>query len=203
MINDPSRPYALAPLVLRLALAGILLYHGGWKIVGDRNEAGAAWATTLRLQQEKPPKDVLARLDHMADRAKEDKDDKKAKEIDQVKDHLTRDYAGAANPLPATLGYPAVQVAVAWGEVVGGLALLAGILTRLAALGILVIQVGAIWTVTWAKGFSFADGGGYEFNLALLAMCIALAILGGGALSVDHLLRRRKRQAAHPAPVAV
>src|ERR1700737_2291160 len=43
----------------------------------------------------------------------------------------------------------AVQAVVAWGELVGGVAILLGILTRLASLGIIVIMCGAIYTVQW------------------------------------------------------
>src|SRR4051812_2988103 len=38
----------------------------------------------------------------------------------------------------------ALQLAVAWGELIGGIALIVGFLTRVAALGIIVIMVGAI-----------------------------------------------------------
>src|SRR5262249_7199983 len=76
-----------------------------------------------------------------------------------------------------------VQLIVAWGEFAGGVALLLGFLTRLAALGEFVIQVGAIYVVTWVRGFSFAAGGGYEYNVVLLASCLALVLAGGAARS--------------------
>jgi uncharacterized membrane protein YphA (DoxX/SURF4 family) len=86
-----------------------------------------------------------------------------------------------------------IQVAVAWGELLGGAALLIGLFTRLASAGLIAIQVGAVLTVTWFRGFSFADGGGYEFNLALIAMCLSVLIMGGGMLSVDGMRRARKK----------
>jgi len=58
------------------------------------------------------------------------------------------------------------------------------------------IQLGAVLTVTWAKGFSFGQGGGYEYNLALLAMCLAVFLLGGGSLSLDALLWRKRPPAS-------
>src|SRR5262249_2129901 len=81
--------------------------------------------------------------------------------------------------------HASVQLLVAWGELLGGIALLLGLLTRWAAAAMVVIQLGAIATVTGARGFSFADGGGYEYNLALLAMCLCVIVLGGGICALD------------------
>jgi uncharacterized membrane protein YphA (DoxX/SURF4 family) len=86
-----------------------------------------------------------------------------------------------------------IQVAVAWGEVLCGIALLVGFLTRLAAFAMVLIQAGAIYTVTRYQGFE-ATGGGYEYNIALLTMCLALIISGGGWLSVDWLWARRRQK---------
>jgi putative oxidoreductase len=110
-------------------------------------------------------------------------------------------YGRTGETPPQTLEHHAAQLAVAWGELLGGIALLFGFLTRIAAAGLLIIQVGAIYTVTWARGFSFDAGGGYEYNLALLAMCLTLMLSGGGALSLDRLLwRRRDRKPAEQQP---
>ncbi|HEY7308466.1 MAG TPA: DoxX family protein [Gemmataceae bacterium] len=97
--------------------------------------------------------------------------------------------------VPATLTFAGTQAAVAWGEFLCGLALALGLLTRVAALGLIVIQVGAIWLVTAPRGFRFERGGGYEYNLALLAMCLALLILGPGIWSLDAFLTRRRKKA--------
>jgi putative oxidoreductase len=103
-------------------------------------------------------------------------------------------------PLPETVQMHAVQFAVAWGELVGGLALILGLLTRLAAVGLLIIQVGAIYTVTFAKGFSVAAGGGYEYNVSLMAGCLALALMGAGTFAFDHwLMQRDEAKKATPA----
>src|SRR5262249_40647327 len=91
---------------------------------------------------------------------------------------------------------PAVaQMAVAWGELIGGIALALGFLTRLAALGIAVIMGGAIYNVTGSKGFSLLQGG-YEYNFAILVMCLALILSGGGAWAVDRWFRLRRRTTA-------
>ncbi len=68
----------------------------------------------------------------------------------------------------------------------GGILLLIGLLTRLASLIILLNMLGAILKVHLPNGLLGAAGKpGYEFPLALAAIPLALALLGGGALSAD------------------
>jgi len=93
---------------------------------------------------------------------------------------------------PTVLQYFAVQILVAWGELLGGLALLFGFLTRFAAIGLIVIQIGAVYLVTFVKGFS-VQGGGYEYNLALIAMALVVVVVGSGKLSVDEWVLTRRR----------
>lgn len=85
----------------------------------------------------------------------------------------------------------AVQLAVAWGELIGGIAVALGLLTRLAVLGLAGIMVGAIVTVHGPKGFSLQHGG-YEYNFAILVICAALFVTGPGTLSVDRLFFRKR-----------
>jgi uncharacterized membrane protein YphA (DoxX/SURF4 family) len=49
----------------------------------------------------------------------------------------------------------------------------------------------AVIGVHWPK--FFANNRGFEYPLALLAMALALLISGGGAVSADMALSRRKR----------
>jgi putative oxidoreductase len=122
-----------------------------------------------------------------------------------IREQVNAMYNQEAPPLPEPLGFAAGQMAVAWGELLGGIALLLGAATRIAAVGVLVIQLGAIFTVTYQQGFSFASGGGYEYNLALVAMCLALIVLGSGPLSFDHWFAQRRKESAAvsgAAPVA-
>jgi putative oxidoreductase len=102
---------------------------------------------------------------------------------------------------PKLLTYNGVQFAVAWGELVGGAALVLGVLTRIAAAGMIAIQIGAIVLVTAARGFITAEGSGWEYNFILLAGCLALVFLGGGACAVDHLARapQKKPEPQQPA----
>jgi len=90
----------------------------------------------------------------------------------------------------------AVAYAVCFFEFLGGLGLVVGLLTRLAALAIITVMVGAIVKVHAPHGFFInwelapGKGHGIEANLAFIAMALACVIAGGGALSLDALLAR-------------
>ena len=99
-------------------------------------------------------------------------------------DGVSGSFAGMGIPLPGIMG-----PLVALTEFFGGVALLIGLLTRLAAVGTAAVMLGAIFTAHIQAGF-FAPGG-YEFPLMLLATSIALAVAGAGPLSVDALVRKR------------
>ena len=72
-------------------------------------------------------------------------------------------------------------------EFVGGLGLIFGLLTRVAALGIVVIMVVAIARVHFNHGFFLPEG--FEYSLALLAMALSLVLSGAGKLSLDWWIR--------------
>jgi len=205
MSNESLTRSTIAPLILRLALGAILIYHGVDKVRGPNNEWGAAWAVTMPGAH-RPPQEVMNKLDEMAESRDENSKARYTRdEIKRIKEGLSLAYAQEDRvPEEARMELGAgVQVAVAWGELLGGIALVLGLFTRLSALGALIIQAGAIATVTWARGFAGAQGGGYEYNLALIAICLALVISGGGRLSVDRLLlATHKDQATPPQPVA-
>jgi putative oxidoreductase len=77
-------------------------------------------------------------------------------------------------------------------EFFGGLALVAGLLTRLVALGLVFDMLGAIVLVRLAAGFSK-----YELEFLLLGSSLALVLTGAGRFSVDALLAdRREKNAA-------
>ena len=68
-------------------------------------------------------------------------------------------------------------------ELAAGLALVVGLLTRLAGLGLAVIMLGAISFVHVKAGFWAPNG--VEFPLALLAGAATLALSGAGRYSLD------------------
>ena len=73
--------------------------------------------------------------------------------------------------------------AAALSELVGGILIVIGFLTRAGAFFIAATMATAM-SVHWAGGF-FASNRGYEYPLSLLAMALALVIAGGGQASVD------------------
>ncbi|WP_434580367.1 DoxX family protein [Pseudomonas sp. Z5-35] len=72
-------------------------------------------------------------------------------------------------------------------EFFAGLALIIGLLTRPAALGLAILSLVAIFSVHIGNGLFMANNG-YEFALALLAGSIAVLIEGAGKLSVDNAI---------------
>jgi putative oxidoreductase len=86
----------------------------------------------------------------------------------------------------------AVQLAVAWGELLGGVAMVFGFLTRLAAIGLIIIMAGAVALVHWEKGFDIQNHG-FEYNFAIIVICLCLVLGGPGPFAVDWLFRRRKK----------
>ncbi len=88
-------------------------------------------------------------------------------------------------PLPSLMAVVLMAV-----EFLGGAALLLGLLTRWAAALNGFDMVVAILAVHLKNGFF--NPRGFEFPLTLLAACIALAMLGPGAASVDGALAKRE-----------
>jgi putative oxidoreductase len=85
-------------------------------------------------------------------------------------------------------------VVVSLVEFLGGIALILGIATRVAAVLLAIDMTVAILKVHLPHGF-FAQGGGYEFPLSLLAANICLALMGAGAASVDNAMAAKKTPA--------
>ena len=77
--------------------------------------------------------------------------------------------------------------AAALSELLGGVLIGIGFLTRVGAFFIACVMLTAIIGVHFPGGF-FAANRGYEYPLALLAMAVALLIAGAGQASVDRAL---------------
>lgn len=77
------------------------------------------------------------------------------------------------------------------GELIGGILVLLGLLTRIGGFLIASTMVVAIVTVHLSNGL-FARDGGFEFPLALLGAAMSLVASGGGQLALDRLLFRKK-----------
>lgn len=101
-------------------------------------------------------------------------------------------------PLPTVSAWFAIAA-----HLVGGVALLAGLYTRLAALLNAVVMAGAVLFVHLGQGFFMqpinggAAVGGYEFSLTVLAASVALVFTGPGVFALDAL--RGRTPAGRPA----
>jgi putative oxidoreductase len=99
---------------------------------------------------------------------------------------VTQGFAGMGVPLPGIMG-PFIALL----ELIGGIALVIGLLTPVFAALLAADMVGAIVLVHLKNGF-FMQEQGYEFTLALLGACLALTLAGAGRYSVDGSLARRR-----------
>ncbi|GAA4805328.1 DoxX family protein [Tomitella cavernea] len=90
-------------------------------------------------------------------------------------------------PLPDVSAYLAT-----WVEILGGAALIAGLLVPLAGILLAVDMIGAILVAHIGNGIWVGDGG-FELALALGAGALGLAVAGPGRISVDALLFSRAR----------
>ena len=84
-------------------------------------------------------------------------------------------------------------------EFFGGIAIILGLFTRLAALGLTIAMIVAIYKVHLQNGF-FLNwfnvpnmGHGVEYNLALIGLSLSLLVWGGGNLSVDQMIAGEKK----------
>lgn len=90
--------------------------------------------------------------------------------------------------IPAVFAFLAIAA-----EFFGGLGLIVGLLTRIAAFGIAVNMIVAVLTVHIYIGFFMnwtgaQKGEGFEYHLLVLAITLLLMVKGGGAASVDRAI---------------
>jgi|HubBroStandDraft_1064217.scaffolds.fasta_scaffold16410_4 putative oxidoreductase len=90
--------------------------------------------------------------------------------------------------LTSTLAFLVIAV-----EFFGGVALIVGLLSRLAAFGIALTMAGAIATVHFRHGlflnwFGDKEGHGYEYHLLAIALAVVVIVKGASAFSVDRLI---------------
>jgi len=93
--------------------------------------------------------------------------------------------------IPAVFAFLAIMA-----EFLGGLGLMLGALTRIAAFGLAVDMLVAVYLVHGHNGFfmnwsGHQNGEGFEFHILAMAMAIVLIARGGGAGSVDRALAKK------------
>jgi len=73
-------------------------------------------------------------------------------------------------------------------EILGGLAVMAGVLIELASIGLILIMAGAISKklFVWKTGFWGSDGLGWNYELILTSMLLVALFSGGGDIRPFH-----------------
>ena len=105
---------------------------------------------------------------------------------------FTFGFAGVASGF-VQMGVPMASVTaplVALLELFGGVAVLIGLLTRLASLGFVVDMLGAATFVHFKNGFFLPTG--FEFVFVLLLLSVTLMLSGAGGISVDAMIAARR-----------
>lgn len=93
--------------------------------------------------------------------------------------------------VPAFLGWMAMTI-----ELVGGIALIVGILGRVAAFAVALDMVVAVIQMHWMVGFFMnwdgqLRGEGFEFHILAVTLALIVIIRGSGALSLDRAITTR------------
>jgi putative oxidoreductase len=163
------------------------MIHTSWCAVRARLEAGAAWLPPLLLRL------ILAW---------------EFWEAGVTKLRGSNWFAGVQSRFPFPFDLVPAQLSwslATWTELLGALALLLGLGTRLAAFALLVLTFVATAAVHWPEswdslaqlwqGYAITDTGAGNFKLPLLFAIMLLPLVFGGAgrISVDDLLSGRRR----------
>lgn len=107
-------------------------------------------------------------------------------------------FAGTYDAFTNKMGIPGIFALLAFAaEFLGAIGLIVGLMTRVAAFGIMSVMLVAVPMLHWQNGFFMnwfgnQKGEGFEYHLLVIAMAVALIIKGGGALSVDRMLSDKK-----------
>ena len=113
-------------------------------------------------------------------------------------------FSGTLDLFEETMGIPPVLTMMAMAaEVLGGLGLLIGLLTRLAALGVLVVMIVAPFATGLYVRFFMNwtgrnAGAGYEYHLLAIALILVVLVHGAGAWSVDRAVALRRASGDGP-----
>jgi putative oxidoreductase len=92
----------------------------------------------------------------------------------------------------SSMGIPAeMQIPIALAELIPGILLVIGVLSRLSASLLVIIMLGAIFVVKGAQ--SITGDGGVEIDLILLASALVIMIVGPGRISLAQAIKKLPR----------
>ena len=83
---------------------------------------------------------------------------------------------------------PEAQIPIALLEIIGGIVLIFGILSRISASMLAMNMIGAIFVVRGATSLTGEEG--YEIDLILLAACLVVIVAGPGRVSISHIVKK-------------
>ena len=90
------------------------------------------------------------------------------------------------------MGLPAeMQIPIALAEVISGILLIIGVLTRISASLIAIIMLGAIFYVKQATNLT--GNGGYALDLIILAGALMVITTGPGRMSISNIIKKLPR----------
>ncbi len=88
-----------------------------------------------------------------------------------------------------SIGMPkGFTIFLALAELAGGVGLILGVLQQLAAIGLILVMLGAIQKkiVVWKTGFWGKDGLGWSYDLTLISMLLVILFTDGGSFVLLH-----------------
>ncbi|WP_299292214.1 DoxX family protein [Nitrosopumilus sp.] len=98
---------------------------------------------------------------------------------------------GFANALPNMGLPPEMQIPIALAEVVPGVLMIIGVLSRFSGALLSIVMIGAIFHVKGAQ--SMTGDGGVEFDVILLAASLVIMIAGPGRISLAQAIKKIPR----------
>lgn len=106
---------------------------------------------------------------------------------------VTSGWSHAKDPVTrgASIGMsPAFTRFLGIAELAGGLGVALGVLTQLAAIGLILVMLGAIQKkiFVWNTGFWGKHSDGWHYDLMLIVMCLVIATTGGGRFVLEGII---------------
>lgn len=92
-----------------------------------------------------------------------------------------------------------VAVLVGYGEFLGGLGVLFGVLSRIASVGLLVIMLGAIFTVHLSHGYNVQKEG-FEYALTLALLALVIIVVGPARWMLGKYIFPKQEATGEPVP---
>jgi putative oxidoreductase len=83
---------------------------------------------------------------------------------------------------------PELAIPIGLLEVIGGFALLVGIVTRIASILLIIEMIGATTVAKLSEGFV----GGFELELLLISVAVSLLLTGPGKISIEYDVLKRE-----------